>query len=100
ILYIVFVKSTLKWALLLASILAIMLSWGKNLGGSVENMWLTNFFIDYIPMYSKFRTVSSILVIVNLTFPLMAMLFVNHVYQNLDWAKSNLKKIMIASGSV
>lgn len=100
LLYIIFVKSTLKWALLMASILAIMLSWGKNLGGSVENMWFTNFFIDYIPMYSKFRTVSSILVIVNLIFPLMAMLFVNHVYQNLDWAKSNLKKIMIASGSV
>lgn len=100
ILYIVFVKSTLKWALVLVSILAIMLSWGKNLGGSIENMWLTNFFIDFIPMYSKFRAVSSILVIVNLTFPLMAMLFVNHIYQNLDWAKANLKKIMIASGSV
>ncbi len=97
--YVIFVKSTLKWALLGVSILAILLSWGKNLGGSVESMWLTNFFINYVPMYSKFRTVSSILTIVNLTFPFMAMLFVDHLYSNKEWAKNNLKKLTIVGAS-
>lgn len=100
IMYLAFVKSKLKWAFAAVSLLALLLAWGKNLGGSVEEMWLTNFFIDYIPMYSKFRAVSSILVILNLLFPLMAILFVNHLYQNMEWAQQNLKKIMIAGGIV
>ena len=62
------VKGPMKWALLAATILSIMLSWGKNF------MPLTDFFIDYVPMYSKFRTVASILVIAEFTIPLLAML--------------------------
>ena len=54
------VKGPVKWALLAATILSIMLSWGKNFMG------LTDFFIDYMPMYAKFRTVASILVIAEL----------------------------------
>ncbi|MCB9335100.1 MAG: YfhO family protein [Flavobacteriales bacterium] len=100
LMYLIFVHSKLKWALFGVSFLAILLSWGKNLGGSVEEMWLTNFFIDYIPMYSKFRAVSSILTIVNLTFPLMAMLFVHHLYENKEWAQTNIKKLLIGSGSI
>ena len=61
-------SSPLKWTLLAATILSICLSWGKNW------MWLTNLFIDYVPMYAKFRTVSSILVIAELTIPLLALL--------------------------
>ena len=61
------VKGPMKWALLAVTVLAIMLSWGKNFMG------LTDFFIDHVPMYSKFRTVSSILVIAEFTIPLMAM---------------------------
>ena len=62
------VKGPMKWALLAATILSIMLSWGKNFMG------LTNFFIDYFPLYSKFRTVASILVIAEFTIPLLAMM--------------------------
>lgn len=61
-------KSPLKWALLLSTVLSIMLSWGHNFMG------LTNFFIDYIPMYAKFRTVASILVVAEFTIPLLALL--------------------------
>lgn len=100
IMYLVFVKSTLKWAFIGVNVLALMLAWGKNLGGSVEDMWLTNFFIDHVPLYSKFRAVASILIVLNLLLPLMAVLFVNHVFKNLDWAKQNIKKLMIVGCSV
>lgn len=60
------VKGPLKGALLGATIFSIVLSWGKNF------MPLTDFFIDYIPMYNKFRAVSSILVIAEFTIPLLA----------------------------
>ena len=62
------VKGGIKWALLAATVLSILLSWGKNF------MPFTNFFIDYVPMYAKFRTVASILVIAEFTIPLLAML--------------------------
>lgn len=62
------VRGPLKWALLIATLLSIMLSWGQNY------MPLTNFFIDYVPMYAKFRTVESILVIAEFCIPLLAML--------------------------
>lgn len=62
------VRGPMKWALLAATILSIMLSWGKHF------MPLTNFFIDFVPMYAKFRTVSSILVIAEFTIPLLAIM--------------------------
>ena len=62
------VKGPMKWALLAVTILSILLSWGRNF------MPFTDFFIDYVPMYAKFRTVSSILVIAEFTIPLLAML--------------------------
>ena len=60
-------KEPLKWALIAATLLTLMLSWGKNF------MPFTNFFIDHFPMYAKFRTVSSILVVVEFTVPLLAL---------------------------
>ena len=60
------VKGPMKWALVAATIFSIVLSWGKNF------MPVTDFFIDYVPMYSSFRTVSSILVIAEFTIPLLA----------------------------
>ena len=70
------VKGPMKWALLVATVLSILLSWGKNYMG------LTDLFIDYMPMYAKFRTVASILVIAEFTIPLLAMLalreFIGH----------------------
>lgn len=60
-------KHPMKWALLAATLITLMLGWGKNF------MPFTDFFIDYFPMYSKFRTVSSILVVVEFTVPLLAL---------------------------
>lgn len=62
------VRTPLKWALFAATLLSVLLSWGKNM------MWLTDLFIDYIPLYNKFRTVSSILVVAEFTIPTLAIL--------------------------
>ena len=67
------VKGPLKWALLVATILSILLSWGRNF------MPFTDFFIDYVPMYAKFRTVASILVVAEFTIPLLAMLALKEI---------------------
>lgn len=67
------VKGPLKWALLGATVFSILLSWGKNLMG------LTDFFIDYVPLYNKFRAVSSILVIAEFTIPLLAVLALKEI---------------------
>lgn len=69
------VKGPVKWALLAATVLSILLAWGKNFMG------FTDFFIDYIPMYSKFRTVSSILVIAEFTIPLLAILALKRIVE-------------------
>ena len=79
------VKGPMKWALLAATILSIMLSWGKNFMG------LTNFFIDYFPLYSKFRTVASILVIAEFTIPLLAMMALKKIIEEPDFLKKNIK---------
>ena len=71
-----FVKSNLKWALLAATLLSIMLAWGKNFTP------LTYFFMDYFPGYNKFRTVSMILVIAELCIPLLALLAINEIIKN------------------
>ena len=69
------VKGPMKWALVVGTVFSITLSWGHNFMG------LTDFFIDYIPMYSKFRAVSSILVIAEFTIPLLAMLTLKEVME-------------------
>ena len=72
------VRGPMKWCLVAATLLSIMLSWGKNFMG------LTDFFLDYVPMYDKFRTVASILVIAEFTIPLLAMLALREVVTNPD----------------
>ena len=69
------VKGPMKWCLLAATVLSILLSWGKNF------MPFTDFFLDYIPMYDKFRTVASILVIAEFTIPLLAMLALKEIVE-------------------
>lgn len=69
------VKGPMKWALVVGTVFSITLSWGHNFMG------LTDFFIDYVPMYSKFRAVSSILVIAEFTIPLLAMLALKEVME-------------------
>ena len=84
------VKGPIKWALLAATILSILLSWGKNFMG------FTDFFLDYVPMYAKFRTVASILVIAEFTIPLLAMLALKKFLEEPDQIKPRLKYVGIS----
>ena len=77
------VKGPLKWTLLAVTVLSVLLSWGKYF------MPLTDFFIDYVPMYAKFRTVSSILVVAEFTIPLLAMLALKQFLSNSQQPSSN-----------
>ena len=81
------VKGSIKWALLAATILSITLSWGHNM------MWLTDLFIDYMPMYAKFRTVASILVIAEFTIPLLGLLAMKKLIDEPESIKSTRFKI-------
>ena len=84
------VKGPVKWALLAATILSILLSWGRNFMG------FTDFFLDYVPMYAKFRTVASILVIAEFTIPLLAMLVLKEVLSG-EMKKEKLKVPLMVS---
>ncbi|MBQ7462274.1 MAG: YfhO family protein [Bacteroidaceae bacterium] len=70
------VRGPMKWCLLAATVLSILLSWGKNF------MDFTDFFLDYVPMYDKFRTVASILVIAEFTIPLLAVMALKELITN------------------
>lgn len=85
------VKGPLKWALVGATFFSIVLAWGKNF------MPLTDFFIDYIPMYSKFRAVSSILVIAEFTIPLLAIFALKRVFDEPEIIKKNKKALGIST---
>ena len=84
------VKGPVKWALLAATILSIMLSWGKNFMG------FTDFFLDYVPMYAKFRTVASILVIAEFTIPLLAMLALKELFDKPELMRQRMKYVGIS----
>ena len=86
------VKTPMKWALFAATVLSILLSWGKNF------MPFTDFFIDYVPMYNKFRAVSSILVIAEFTIPLLAMLALKEVVASPILIKERKKDFLISFG--
>ena len=88
----VFVQDKMKWGILAASILAVMLAWGHNFMG------FSQFFIDHFPGYNKFRSVTMILVIVQLAMPLMAVLLVKEIIQNPSSFKNQEKKFLITSG--
>lgn len=85
-------EDQMKWALFAATVLAIVLSWGKNFMG------LTNFFIDYVPGYDKFRSVSMILVIAELTIPLIGILAVNKILKDPKLLLKKMKVFYIALG--
>ena len=90
ILGLLIVKGPMKWALLAATILSILLSWGKNFMG------FTDFFLDYVPMYAKFRTVASILVIAEFTIPLLAMLALKELLDKPELLKPRMKYVGIS----
>lgn len=86
----IIIKDNMKWYLLAATLVAIMLAWGKNFMG------LTNFFMDYIPGYNKFRAVSMTLVIAELTIPLVALLAVKEIVMHPTILNEKRKAFYIA----
>ncbi len=85
----IIVKGPEKWALLIVTIISILLSWGHNM------MWLTDFMIDHFPMYNKFRTVASILVIAEIAMPILAVLGLRELFKEPDgWRKYRIPLII------
>jgi len=91
ILGLLIVPGPYKWALLIATLFSITLAWGRNFMG-----W-TELFFNYFPMYNKFRAVESILVVAEITMPLLGFLAVMKLREEEDsaWHK---KAILIAGG--
>jgi len=85
-------KGPMKWYVLGSTILLVMLSWGKNLQG------LTDFFIDHVPMYNKFRTVTIILTLVMLSVPFLGFFFLDKWFKNEGLTEHAEKKFLITSG--
>ena len=87
-----YVRGPVKWALLLATMLSFLFAWGKNMPA------VTDFFIDHLPMYAKFRTVSSALVIAEFTMPLLAVLCLRRImlekrlFQLTNWKEAPIEK--------
>lgn len=89
----VLVKHRDKWWLLIASAIAIMLAWGNNF------MFFTNLFMDFLPGYSKFRAVTTILVMVQISFPLLAIIVLDRIFKN-EYKKDELARAFKISGGI
>ena len=86
------VSGPYKWALLIATIISVALAWGRNM------MWLTEFFFNYFPMYNKFRAVESILVVAEITIPLLGIMALQQVVEKkIAWDKLRIS-ILTAAG--
>ncbi|MEZ4739906.1 MAG: hypothetical protein R2818_11275 [Flavobacteriales bacterium] len=89
-----FMKDTLVYALFSALLLTLLLSWGRNL------MPLTDFFLDHVPGYDKFRAVTIILVIVELAAPVLAVLYLDRLIEEGGWDKATEKRSIILIGAL
>ena len=89
-------EGVFKWPVIISTILFMLISWGKNA------MWFTELLVDYLPMYSKFRTPSMALLIVEMLVPLTAVLVLDKFVKKPDLLKDNQikKKIMAVTGGV
>lgn len=86
------VKGRLKWWLVAGTLLSLLLSYGKNLS------FLTDLFIDYVPLYDKFRAVSSIQVILELCIPVLAVFALVRLFNDFDDKQEKLKALKITVG--
>ena len=86
------VENGIKWPLIFATVLSILLAWGKNW------MPLTDLFLDYFPMYNKFRTVSSILIVAELCIPILAILTLSEVVKKPEIIKEKARGFWISIG--
>jgi hypothetical protein len=87
-----YVNDKMKWGLLAVTIFTIMLSWGKNYLG------FTEFFLEYLPGYNKFRAVTIILFVAELTLPLLAILFLNKLIKKREEIAQNLVPFFAVTG--
>lgn len=85
------VKGRLKWWLVGGSVLALLLSYGKNFS------LLTDFFIDYVPLYDKFRAVSSVQVIVELCLPVLAIFGLVKLFNDFNKDEDKLKALKFSA---
>ena len=85
------VKGPYKWALLVATLFSIMLAWGRHF------MPLTEFFFNYFPMYNKFRAVASILVVAEITMPLLGFLAIKTIMDKAVTKEKLLKNVYISA---
>jgi len=92
VLGLILIKGPEKWWLLAATVLSIMLSWGKNF------MPFTNLFINYFPGYNKFRAVTMTLVIAEFCIPLLGFLALRDIFNGSITKKEILKGLKIAAG--
>jgi hypothetical protein len=88
------VRGRLKWWVVAGFILTLLLSWGRNFS------FLTEFFIDYVPLYNKFRAVSSIQVIVELLLPLLAVVGLHQYFSNFHKKDEKKRALLAATGIV
>lgn len=84
------IKGKLKWWIISITVLSILLSWGRNFPG------LTNFFLDYVPGYNKFRTVAMTLIIAEFSIPLLGILAINEILKG-EVDKKLLQKYIFRS---
>jgi hypothetical protein len=87
------VKGRLKWWLVGGSILSLILSYGD----SEPFAFITNFFIDYIPLYNKFRAVSSIQVILELCIPILAIFGLSRLFNSYEKDEDKLKALKFSA---
>lgn len=92
VLGLIIVQGALKWALITATALSIMLAWGHNF------MPLSDLFLDYVPGYNKFRAVSMTLVIAGITIPILAFLALGQLAANREAFGNMRRKVLIAFG--
>lgn len=88
------IKGRLRWWLIGGMVLSLLLSWGKNFDG------LTHFFVDYVPLYNKFRAVSSIQVLLEFLIPIAAVFGLHRFYNDRVDVKVKTKKLLIATGII
>ena len=92
ILGLLLVKGPFKWAIVVATFFSFALSWGKNW------MWLTELFYNWFPMYNKFRSVSSILIVAEMTVPLLGFMAIKQIMDGKVERNELNRSIYIAAG--
>ncbi len=88
------IKGRLRWWLIGGIVFSLLLSWGKNFEG------LSRFFVDYVPLYNKFRAITSIQVILELLFPIAAVIGLHQFYNQRENTGEKTKKLFIATGII